>query len=279
MVLAVVLLLLPLVNCAQQDTIPRIVAGKFDWAQFKKEVNAPVFQQNDMAIYVLRKDSLTELISKEENANWIKDFHFVDVNGDRYLDAFYCGATAAKGGYFTYFMQADTGLNYPIRLQAPGYVHQLTPSKEGLEFILRDDAHGKGYLHKITEYYFDWKTKQLKTGWQLQMLSTTEVPLMRKPEAFALHYPTELRSTARPVNDPPVDYNQDGKPEALGNVVAVLEAGTPLFRLAETESASGKWSFVIVLATPTKKHIFQPLKDVKMAYAGWILTDALGGGK
>ncbi len=270
---------LPLAGLSQRDSIPHIVTGRFDWAKFKLEVQAPVFQQNDMAIYILRKDSLGELISKEENAAWIKDFHFVDVNQDRWLDAFYCGSTKAKEGYYTYFMQADTGLNYPIRLQAPGYVHLLTPSKEGLEFIIRDDAAGKDFLHTVTEYYFDWKTRQLDMGWQLQMLGTTEVPIMRKPEAFQLHYPTEVRSTARVVTEPAHDYNQDGKYEVMGNVVAMLDAGTPLFRLAEVESASGKWSFVTVLSTPTKNHVFQPIKGVKMAYAGWILTDALGGGK
>ncbi len=270
------LFILPFWVLAQRDTIPHIVTGQIDWTRFKQEMKAPVFQQNDMAIYILRKDSLGELISKEENAHWIQDFHFADVNNDRWLDAFYSGVTKAKGGYYTYFMQADTNLQFPVRMQAPGYVHQLTPSKNGLEFILRDDAHGKGYLHTITEYYLDFATHKLDTGWQLQMLSTTEVPIMRQAEAYELHYPTELRATPRIVDAPPVDHDQDGKPESIGNVVAQLDAHQPLFRLAENELNGHKWSFVVVLSTPTLHPVLRPLKSVRMAYAGWIASEALG---
>ncbi len=273
------LLLLPSRVQAQRDSVPHIVAGKFDWAKFKQDAKAPVFQQNDMAIYVLRKDSLGEMISQEKNGDWIKDFHFVDVNGDRYLDAFYCGATKAKGGYYSYFMLADTGLRYPICLQAPGYIHALQPSKQGIAFIIRDDAHDKGYLHTVTEYYFDYATRKLDTGWQLQMLSTTEVPSMGGREAFELHYPTELRTTARVINDGPTDYDQDGKPESIGNVVARLDAGTPLFRCAELDIDGRKWSFVVLLRTPAQNVLFRPLKGVRMAYAGWILTEALVAGR
>jgi hypothetical protein len=275
--LTMLLLGLALGGFAQRDSIPHIVAGKFDWSQFKQAVNAPVFQQNDMAIYVLRKDSLMELISKEENSNWIKDFHFIDINADRWLDAFYCGPTKARGGYYTYFMLADTGLRFPIKLSAPGYVHTLTPGKEGLEFILRDDAHGKGYLHTISEYYYNYKTAKLDMGWQVQMLSTTEVPIMRQPERFVLHYPAELRASARVVNEPAVDYNQDGKPESIGNVVAMVDAGMPLLRVAELDIDGRGWSFVLMLATPLKNPIFQPIPDMRMAYAGWVLTEALIG--
>ena len=272
----ILILVLPFWAMAQRDSVPHIVTGEIDWAGWKRELKAPDFQQNDMAIYILRKDSLGELISKEEDAHWIQDFHFADVNHDRWLDAIYCGATKAKGGYYTYFMQADSNLQYPVRLRAPGYVHRLDASKQGLEFILRDDAHGKRYLHTITEYYFDFATHKLDTGWQVQMLSTTEVPIMGQAVPFELHFPTELRATPRTVDAPPVDHNQDGKPESIGNVVAQLDARQPLLRLAEHELNGRKWSFVVVLSTPSKNAILQPLQGVRMAYAGWIVTEALG---
>jgi hypothetical protein len=275
--LTALLLGLPVAGRAQRDSIPHIVSGKFDWDKYKQEVNAPVFQQNDLAVYVLRKDSLMGMIAQEESAAWIKDFHFIDINGDRWLDAFYCGATKARGGYQTYFMLADTGLRYPICLDAQGYVHALNPSRSGLEFIIRDDAHGKGYLHTITEYYFTYRSKKLDIGWQLQLLSTTEVPIMRQPEVFELHYPTELRTSPHVIHEPPADYNQDGRPEAVGNVVTPLDAGQPLLRVAAQEVAGQQWSFVIVLTTPSKNQVFKPIQGVRMAYAGWIVTDALGG--
>jgi hypothetical protein len=255
----------------QRDTVPHIVTGRFDWAQFKKEMQAPAFQQNDLAIYILRKDSLGDLISQEENGNWIQDFHFVDVNRDRYLDAFYSGATKAKGGFYTYFMRAAADLTYPIKLQASGYVHLLKPDSAGVEFILRDDAHGKGYLHTITEYYYHFRKDSLDTGWQLQMVSTTEVPALAQPQAFVLKYPIQLRTSPRLLNEPPMDYNQDGKNETTGNVVANLEPGLRGFRFAEKEANGQKWSFVVLFDTPKGTHVFKPLKIVQMAYAGWII--------
>lgn len=262
---------------AQRDTVPHIVTGMIDWAQFKKSLNAPTFQQNDMTAYITRKDSLGALISEEESSAWTKDFHYADVNGDRYLDAFFSGATKSKGGYYTYFMLADTGLRFPIKLEAPGYIHKITPRKDDIEFILREDAHGKGYLHKITEYDYQYKASKLTMGWQVQMLSNTEVPIMHRHEPYSLRLPTELRSAPRAVNEPPMDYNADGKFESVGNVVAQLDAGTPLLRYAENEINGVKWSFVLVLKAPIKNPIFQPLPAIQMAYAGWILTEAITG--
>jgi hypothetical protein len=262
---------------AQRDSIPRIVTGKIDWVKVKKEMKAPVFQQNDLAIYVLRKDSLGELISKEENANWIKDFHFIDVNGDRYIDAFYSGATKAKGGYYTYFMRSDTGLQYPIKLQAPGYVHALKSDPKGLELILRDDAHGKGYLHTITEYYYHYFLDSLEIGWQLQMLGTTEVPIMGQGIPFVLKYAGQMRSTPKLLNEPPVDFESDGKYDMTGNVVATMHPGMKGLRFAETVADGRKWCFVILMETPKGAHVFKPMKGVKMAYAGWIMQESLEG--
>lgn len=269
--------LLPAWAWAQTDTIPRVAAGMFDWARFKQEMKAPLFQQNDMAIYILRKDSLMEMIAQEENAAWIKDFHFVDVNGDRWLDAVYSGETKSKG-FFTYFMLADTGLRFPVRLAAPGYVHLLRPSKTGVEFILREDAKAKGaYLHKVTQYFYRYDSARVDTGWQVQLLATTEVPILRKAEVFELKEPADLRAQSRIVNAPPMDHDQDGKPETAGNLVAQLEAGMPLLRYAEVEHDGHKWSFVLVLATPTRKSIFRPMPGIDTAIAGWVPTEAITG--
>ncbi|HEX2898721.1 MAG TPA: hypothetical protein VHS96_03275 [Bacteroidia bacterium] len=267
----------PLWSLAQRDTVPHIVSGMMDWARYKQQMGAPVFQQNDMAIYILRKDSLGELISQEENAGWIKDFHFMDVNGDRYLDAFYCGSTKARGGHYTYFMRADAGLNYPIKLQAPGYVHQLKGDPKGLEIILRSDAHGKGYLHTVTEYYYYFEADSLEMGWQLQMVSTTEVPIMRSPTAFVLKTPNQLRTTPKLSNEPPVDYDQDDKYDGAGNIVAILEPGLRGFKLAERLVDGNLWSFVTVFDTPRGKHLFKPVPNAQMAYAGWILEQGQSG--
>jgi hypothetical protein len=267
----VVWMLLPFAGLAQRDTVPHIVSGMFDWAGFKKQVNAPVFQQNDLAIYVLRKDSLGELISQEENSNWIRDWHFIDVNNDRYIDAFYCGSTKAREGYHTYFMRAEAGMAYPVKLSAPGYVHLLKPDKNGLEFILREDAHGKqGYLHRISEYYYFFAEDSLAMGWQLQLVSTTEVPAMGAPRAFVVKLPGQLRTSPRTVDEPPVDYDRNGKPESVGNLIGPLEPGLRGYILAEAETAQGNWSFVVLFDTPGNISLFKPVKGVQMGYAGWM---------
>jgi hypothetical protein len=275
--LVLLVLTAPFWGLAQRDTVPHLVTGILDWSRFKKEMGAPVFQQNDMAIYVLRKDSLTELISQEENAAWIKDFHFVDVNKDRHLDAFYCGATKALGGYHTYFMRADAGMNYPVKLSAPGYVHSLKVEPNGLEFILRADASAKSYLHCISEYYYFFGKDSLSMGWQLQMVSTTEVPFLNSPKPFTLAIPNQLRTTPKLLNEPPVDYDQDDKYDAAGNIVAVLESGLHGFKLAEKLVDGNLWSFVILTDTPRGKHIFKPIPKANMAYAGWILEQGKAG--
>lgn len=257
------------------DSLPRIVAGKFDWEAYKQKINATRFQQNDLSIYVLRKNNLSEMISKEENADWIMDWHFFDVNHDRYLDAFYSGATKVRGGYHSYIMLADTGLSYPIIFDAPGYVNDFRPDKEGINLILREDAHGKGYLHKISSYRIDFKSDTAFCLWQLQLVSTTEIPVLGLPEAVQIQQPSQLRTSPQLLNAPAADLDQDGKPDVAGNVIAALEPLTPCFKLAEFKADDFDWSFVLVLNTPKNNHVFQPVKGLRMAYGGWVLTQAL----
>ena len=258
------------------DSIPRIVQGKVDWVAYKKKINAPAFQQNDLAIYVLRKNGLTEMITKEENANWIQDWHFFDVNNDRYLDAFFSGQTKMRGGYYTYIMLADTGLSYPIKFEAPGYIHAFQPDKKGIDLTLREDAHGKGYLHKIGQYRVDYEKDTSFCLWQVQMVSVTDVPALHQPEAAEVQLPTQLRTSSQLINEPSTDYDQDGIADGAGNVIALLSPKTPCFRLAEAREGDMQWSFVLVLGELKKGHVFQPIPDLQMAYAGWVLTEALG---
>lgn len=271
-------LVLPFACMAQRDSVPHIVAGLFDWAAFKQQVKAPQFQQNDLAIYVLRKDSLGELISQEENSNWIRDWHFIDINDDRYVDAFYSGATKAKKGFYTYFMRCDTGMRFPIKLAAPGYVHSLKPSKMGVEFILRDDAQSPRYLHTVSEYFFSFSGDTISRGWQLQMVSTTDVPQLGPMTAIVLKAGGQLRTSPKVTNEPPMDYNGDGKPEMVGNVVANLAPGLRGYRTATREVNGEKWSFIVLLDTPKPPHVFQPIDKLQMGYAGWVLDATITGG-
>lgn len=128
---------------------------------------------------------------------------------------------------------------------------------KGLEFILRADAVAKSYLHRISEYYYFYSEDSLHMGWQLQMVSTTEVPFMNSPKPFTLAIPNQLRTTPKLQNEPPVNYNQDDKYDGAGNIVAVLESGLHGFKLAEKLVEGNLWSFVILTDTPRGKHIFQ----------------------
>jgi hypothetical protein len=277
---ALLFCLLPLCTIAQNDTVPRLVAGKFDWVAFKQRIKAPAFQQKDLTGYIMRKDSLTDMLIQEESATWMNDWHFFDVNADRQLDGVYSGATKAKGMY-SYFVMGDSNLTYPVRLKTQGYVHGFDPGKDGIDIVTRTDAHAKEYLHIISAYFYRYATKKATLTWQLQMVSTTEVPETRSPEALTLRLSTQLRTSPRLVNDPAIDYNQDDKPDGLGNIIATLDHGMKTFRLAETETAGKAWSFVLVFDTPAGKHMFKPITPapgqppVRMAYAGWVLTEAL----
>ncbi|MEM7038319.1 MAG: hypothetical protein AAF570_15145 [Bacteroidota bacterium] len=260
-----------------KDSIPLIVEGAVDWRPLLR--TAPKrMNQKDYAMYMVRKNKLEERFFNELNQNWVNDWHFFDANGDRLVDAVFSGKLDHHEGWYTYMLYGDSALTYPISFEAPGYVHLFEPQAKGLEIILRNDASGKRYLHRINHYFLDTETDSTHHNWEVQIVSTTEVPEKRfTRQPFALYRDVQLRTSPRVANTPTVDYDQDEKPDAAGNIVASYKAGAPCFRYAEMESEGMNWSFVMVLQAPEGKHVFKPIEGLRTGFCGWVPTVALLG--
>jgi hypothetical protein len=101
---------------------------------------------------------------------------------------------------------------------------------------------------------------------------------MHKHVPFESQLPTYIRTSPEIRNEPTVDYDQDGIPDGLGNIVGELKPGMPLFRLWQESRNGQSWSFIMLMKEPEGEHLFQaPLRDnVPTGYCGWIPSEAIG---
>jgi hypothetical protein len=273
------LLILPAFHLqAQTDSLPRLVKGRMDWKPYAARAPRRM-NQKDYAVYMVRVNGLHEWFETEPDQSWINDFHFFDLNGDRIPDGFYSGPTKYYQGDHTMLMLGDSSLKYPVTFSEPGYLYSFTPSDSGVDMTLVKEASGLEYRTSVSRYFYSYAADSASKLWEAQYISTTELPPSRYPhQAFALHLPTYLRTSPEIRNEPGVDYDQDGRPDGLGNIVAELKAGMPLFRVWEESRGGMNWSFVMVMAAPENSPLFPPVGKAKwpIARCGWIPSEALG---
>lgn len=257
----------------QVDTLPRIVEGQLDWGKYT--AMAPKFQQKDLTVRIVRLNNMTRVYEYEGSAAWQDDWHFIDLNGDRYIDGLYSGQTKHHKGWHTYLSMGDTAFKFPIVLSAPGYVHSAQHDKKGIELILRDDPGEKEYLTDVAHYYYRYGSDTVLSKWQVRYVSSTEIPMMgTAPEQHKLKMPMQLRTSAREVTEPAIDYDQDGRPDAVGNVVAEFPAGARLSRYAVVRQGDLEWSFVLMADPPKEGSVLKAVKGKKVYYAGWMPSGA-----
>ena len=276
--LALLLLLFSGHLMAQNDSLPLLAKGRMSWEPYAALAPARM-NQKDYAMYMVRVNGLYEWFETEPDQSWIDDFHFFDVNGDRIPDGVYSGTTKYYKGDRTMLMFGDSSLKYPLAFSEPGYVQDFVPSDSGIVLTLVQEPFGVEYRVYVRQYFYDYAADSARQLWEAQYVSTSEVPaFFQEYQPFALKKPTYLRTSPEVRNEPAIDYDQDERPDGLGNIVAELQPGMPLFRLGEKSGANGNWSFVMLMQLPEGKHMFQaPLRgDVPAGFCGWIPSEAIG---
>lgn len=261
---------------AQQDTLPHIVSGRLNWEPYRSQQPSRM-NQKDYAIYMVRMNGLDEWFETEPDQDWIQDFHFFDVNKDRIPDAVYSGSSAYFKGDQSLFLFGDSSFKYPLTFSAPGYIHRFDQQAEGIEVTLVKEPAGSEFLVHNRHYYYAYEADSAKLMWQLQYISTTQIPpVFAQKEAFTLRLPTHIRTTPEVRNEPGIDYNGDQSIDGLGNIVAEIQPGIQLFRLLREDHAGESWSFVMLLEAPAGQSLFLPQENAPInGYCGWIPSSAL----
>lgn len=278
LLLAILLVLLGGDALAQQNNLPKLKKGRMNWESYGK-LAPQRMNQKDYAMYMVRVNGLYKWFETEPDQSWIDDFHFFDVNGDRIPDGVYTGATKYYKGDQTMLMFGDSSLKYPMKFSEPGYVNLFIPSDSGIDLTLVREPSGTEYRVFVRQYFYSYAADSARQLWESQYISTTEIPsYLHDHEAFEVQLPTYLRTSPEVLNEPGIDYDQDGSVDGLGNVVADLKPGQPMFRLWQESKNGQNWSFVMLMQAPEGKHLFKiPSNDkVPTAYCGWILSEAIG---
>lgn len=258
---------------AQVDTVPRFVGSQLDWVRFT--ASAPKFQQKDLTVRIVRLNQLTNIYAQESSPAWQNDWHYVYLDGDRLLDGIYCGQTKHYKGWHTIVTMGDSAYKYPVTLDLRGYVSSLRHDSAGMELLMRRDPGDKEYITEITHHYYDFKAKTTVSRWQLCYVSSTEIPALGpQPDQHTLRLTTQLRTSPRQVTEPAIDYDQDGRPDAAGNVVAEFAPGARLRRYAVVREGDLEWSFVVIYAAPKAGSVLKASTHAHAAYAGWIPSGA-----
>jgi hypothetical protein len=259
------------------DSLPMPASGRIDWEPYK--ARAPKrFNQKDYAVYMVRVNEFHEIFETDPRQQWVDDFHFFDLNGDLMPDAVYSGETKYFKGERSMIMIGDSSLKYPITFSEPGYIHKLTPADSGLGITVISEPSGTDFRVSISRFFYDFAADSARLISRLQYISTTKVPAFHQPPTpFVLRRPTYLRTTPEVRNEPPIDYDQDERPDGTGNIVGELQPGLPLFRLWQEQVEGENWSFVILLEPPEGKHLFDISQQGKgvQGYAGWLPSGSI----
>ena len=264
---------LPCLLHAQIDTVPHIVTGQIDWK--RTLASAPKFQQQDITVRIVRLNNITGVFEQEGSPAWQADWHYLELTNDRYLDGIYSGQTKFHKGWHTYLTLGDSSFKYPIIFSHHGYLNSMRYDSNGVEMILRQDPGEKEFITEISHHFYDRHKKSMSSRWSMRFVSTTEIPFMApQPDQHVLKMPITLRTSAREVTEPAIDYDQDGRPDAVGNAVAEFPAGARLRRFAIVKENDLEWSFVTFLDPPAPNSVLKPGAGPGTVYAGWIPSGA-----
>jgi|GEM_PF-5247614 len=269
---------------AQSDSLPFVFDGEFNWSAYKREVGAPTFNQKDLVMYTVQLEGLSPLFNAERDKEWVDEFHFLDLNGDHFLDLVYSGELVSQDGPFTLVMMGDSVLSMHRVFQAKGFIHSFEPDLEGITFSLRRDGRelidaeeSKEYLTQLSLHRFEFEKERLYDYWQLEFPYLTKVPPQIFRESLVVSNSTPCRwLDGIPAAKVPVDLDGDGEMDTEAALNGVLEAGSRVLVTSQSETAKGEiWSFVISLDPLQKGHVFSLRHKPGWAYAGWVKGDLL----
>lgn len=277
-----VFLLLAHFAWGQQDSLPRIVEGSFDWPRFKAQVNAPVFNQKDIVMYLVRMEGYAQLFGDNPNQDWVGGFHFLDLNRDRFLDAVFQGEVRSEEGPYVMLLMGDTTLSWEEKFASRGYFHRFSMRSDGVAFQFRRDALGAQYWSEVSGWHYDFASDSLEGLWKVVFVGNDAPVGTDRVRAMLLDAPTLLRWAPAVDDKTPVDWDGDEKADAVGNAVGVFRKGAEVLQLYEQSDGDGqRWSFVFLLNGAQELRVFPPELEVGKgpgaAYvAGWVPTKALG---
>lgn len=284
------MLILILVSCfglgalAQGDSLPFIFEGEFNWSAYKREVGAPSFNQKDLVMYTVQLEGLSPLFNAERDKDWVDEFHFLDLDGDNFLDLVFSGELVSKEGSYTLILMGDSVLSMHRVFEAKGYLHAFEPDETGITFTLRRDGRelsnaegSKEYLTQLSLHRFEFEKERLYDYWQLEFPYLTKVPPQIFRESAILRLPTPCRwLDGVPSAKIPVDLDGDGEMDTEAALNGVLEKGSRVIVTSQTETDKGEvWSFVISLDPLQKGHVYSLRHKPSWSYAGWVKGDLL----
>ncbi len=269
---------------AQPDSLPRIVEGEFDWKAYKQKQGMPPFNQKDLVMYTVRMEGLAPLFNAERDKDWVDEFHFIDVNGDEFLDCIFSGELVSQKGAYTILMIGDSVLSMPRVFEGPGYFHEFLPDSAGITFIhrkegrkLKDQEGSKDYLTTVSLHRLDYENNQVRDFWKVEFPYLTEMPPQLVRESVVLQETQPFRWEARvPTAKVPVDLDGDGEMDAEASKCGVIEKGSRLLATFVAENEKEElWTFVISLDPLQKGHVYSLRHKPGVGYAGWVKGDLL----
>lgn len=269
---------------AQQDSLPRIVEGSFDWDLYKRKNGAPAFNQKDLVMYTVRMEGLAPLFNAEQDKDWVDEFHFIDLNGDDFLDAVFSGELVSQKGAYTILMIGDSVLSMPRVFEGRGYFHDFQPDSTGITFVLRRDGRelqneegSKDYLTSISLHRLNYNTSLVDDFWQVEFPYLSEIPPQLARESIVIQESTPFRWEARiPTAKIPVDLDGDGEMDAEASSCGILDKGTRLLCTFVAENERKElWTFCIALDPLQKGHVYSLRHKPGHSYAGWVKGDLL----
>ena len=267
---------LPFGAQGQFSAMPEWAEGEANWDYLTREV--PAFNPTDAVLRIVRRNGLGKMFDGEGlPRDYQGDFHFLDLNGDAYLDVIYSGETDfRKGAYTIVFSYDPKTYDYSPRYESQGYVSDLRFRDSTLLLTLRYDGYKSNYLGFIRRTALNFSTGEGKPFDQVLFLGQGTPGSLKNPRVGQLIQDGKLRSGPEEQDIPLTDHNLDGEPDAPGNVLAIYPAGSKMIALEERPVKGGSWSFVLMMeGKPAPGHILYHLKEPQTYVAGWIRTDNL----
>lgn len=253
---------------------PHIVQGPLDWKKMAG-VNDN-FNRKDAAMALIRTTGIGKAFSEETDDTFVQDFHFLDLKGDRGSEAVYCGDTKYQGWHTYMFVYADQ--KYHKAFDASGYVHELARTGANWRITLRRDPGKDEYFTVVSKHIWLAETEKDSLLSDLYFPGVSELPqqyfVEEKP--MRLGKSEWIRHSPKQQDDPVLDYNNDRRPDVVGNRIIAFKEGHPVSKIAETVRSGQPWAFIVApVSNPAPGHALGEYKPGLTYVAGWIRSEWL----
>lgn len=212
---------------------------------------------NEDLIYFLKDNKLME--------SSLKNFHFIDLNGDNILDFIYVGYAGGEQPSTLALTQNEKGLFKRV-FEASGTIYEITnialvEKKFKFKVLKNDECYDCLGVKNSTTYLVN---NGIFT--KIEVISFTEntsIPSFVFKRRFKVLNPKYYLRTN------PTISNEGNKPDVLfGNVVAEYGSGAKGYAFASHEDETGRiWWFVALKSKECSKALFQQKEGY---YLGWM---------